>query len=114
MITKEKKEMLYPDLAVNEQGHLTIAGHDAVSLAEEYKTALFVMNVDKFRQNCRVYTDTMRECFGDDALPLYASKALCFTGIYRLVNECGMGTDIVSPGELYTASKAGFPLSKCR
>lgn len=112
MITKEKKEMLYPDLAVNEQGHLTIAGHDAVSLAEEYKTALFVMNVDKFRQNCRVYTDTMRECFGDDALPLYASKALCFTGIYRLVNECGMGTDIVSPGELYTASKAGFPLSK--
>jgi len=104
--------MLYPYLSVNEKGHLTIAGHDTVDLAERYGTALFVLNVDRLRENCRVYVNTMKECFGEDSMPLFASKSLSFTGIYRLVNECGMGTDIVSPGELYTALRAGFPMEK--
>lgn len=112
MLTKEKKKMLYSDLDINSKGHLTIAGYDTVTLAEKYGTALFVMNVDKFRENCRVYTDTMKECFGEGSFPLFASKALSFTGIYKLVAECGLGTDIVSPGELYTAKKAGFPMEK--
>lgn len=104
--------MLYPFLSVNKQGHLTVADHDTVVLAKKYGTALFVMNVDRLRENCALYVNTMRECFGEKAMPLFASKALSFTGIYRLVNECGMGTDIVSPGELYTAIKSGFPMEK--
>lgn len=104
--------MLYPFLSVNKQGHLTVADHDTVTLAKKYGTALFVMNVDRLRENCALYVNTMRECFGEKAMPLFASKALSFTGIYRLVNECGMGTDIVSPGELYTAIKSGFPMEK--
>ena len=104
--------MLYPYLSVNEKGHLTIADHDTVDLAKKYGTALFVLNVDRLRENCRVYVDTMKECFGEESMPLFASKSLSFTGIYRLVNECGMGTDIVSPGELYTALHAGFPMEK--
>lgn len=112
MITEEKKKFLTPDLSVNECGHLTIAGKDAVRLAQTYGTALFVMNVDRFRENCRVYTQTMKECFGSEAMPLLASKALCFTGIYQLAVECGLGTDLVSPGELYTAVKAEFPMEK--
>lgn len=104
--------MLYPYLSVNEKGHLTIADHDTVDLAQKYGTALFVLNVDRLRENCRVYLDTMKECFGEDSMPLFASKSLSFTGIYKLVSECGMGTDIVSPGELYTALRAGFPMEK--
>lgn len=104
--------MLYPYLSVNEKGHLTIADHDTVDLAKRYGTALFVLNVDRLRENCRVYVETMKECFGEASLPLFASKSLSFTGIYRLVSECGMGTDIVSPGELYTALRAGFPMEK--
>ena len=45
-------------------------------------------------------------------MPLFASKALCFKALYQIVAEEGMGTDIVSPGELYTAKAAGFPLEK--
>ncbi|MBQ7364540.1 MAG: diaminopimelate decarboxylase [Clostridia bacterium] len=104
--------MLYPYLSTNENGHLTIAGHDTVSLAQKYGTALFVLNVDRLQENCRIYVDTLRECFGDNAMPLFASKSLSFTGIYTLMNRFGMGTDIVSCGELYTAKKAGFPLEK--
>lgn len=104
--------MLYPNLKVNGKGHLEIAGHDTVSLAEKYGTALYVIDEDRLRDNCRLYVNSMKECFGNGAMPLYASKALCFTGIYRIVAECGMGTDIVSSGELYTAVKAKFPLEK--
>ena len=104
--------MLYSYLAVNEKGHLTVAGHDTVTLAKKYGTALFVLNVDRLQENCRVYLDTMREAFGDRALPLFASKSLSFTGIYTLMKRFGMGTDIVSCGELYTAKKAGFPMEK--
>lgn len=112
MKIREKKKLLTPDLDINEKGHLTIAGRDAVALAEKYKTALFVMNVERFRENCAIYRRTMKECFGPDALPLFASKSLCFTGLYQLVNECGLGTDLVSPGEIYTAFHAGFPMQK--
>ena len=104
--------MLYSNLSVNDKGHLEIAGHDTVELAAKYGTALYVMDEDKLRENCRVYVDSMKKYFGEDSMPLYASKALCFTEIYRIVSECGMGTDIVSSGELYTAIKAGFPLEK--
>lgn len=102
--------MLYSNLTVNGQGHLAIAGHDTVELAKKYGTALFVLDEDKLRENCALYVDSMKKYFGENAMPLYASKALCFTGIYRIVNECGMGTDLVSAGELYTAAKSGFPL----
>ncbi|MGN1095341.1 MAG: diaminopimelate decarboxylase family protein, partial [Eubacteriales bacterium] len=104
--------MLYPNLSVNEKGHLQIAGHDTVSLAEKYGTALYVIDEDMLRANCRLYIESMKKHFGEGSMPLYASKALCFTGIYRIVAECGMGTDIVSSGELYTAVRAGFPLEK--
>ncbi len=104
--------MLYPNLTINENGHLAIAGFDTVDLAKKYGTALYVIDEDRLRQNCRLYVNSMKKHFGEDSMPLYASKALCFTGIYRIVAECGMGTDIVSSGELYTAIKAGFPLEK--
>lgn len=104
--------MLYSYLSTNELGHLTIADHDTVTLAQKYGTALFVLNVDQLEENCRVYVDTLKECFGENAMPLFASKSLSFTGIYTLMNRFGMGTDIVSCGELYTAQKAGFPLKK--
>lgn len=104
--------MLYENLAINNEGHLTIDGLDAVSLAAEYGTPLYVLDEDVIRRNCRTYVTAMHECFGPDAAPLYASKALCFKGIYPVVESEGMCVDVVSPGEIYTASAAGFPAEK--
>ena len=42
--------------------------------------------------------------------PLYASKAMSIKRIYQIMAEENMGVDVVSPGELYTAVKAGFPM----
>ncbi len=43
---------------------------------------------------------------------MYASKALSIKRIYKIMAEEGMGVDVVSRGELYTAVKAGFPMEK--
>ena len=104
--------MLYSNLTVNKEGHLTIGGIDAVSLASEYGTPLYVLDEDVIRNNCRTYVNAMHECFGQASSPLFASKALCFKGIYPVVQEEGLCVDVVSPGEIYTALAAGFPAEK--
>lgn len=104
--------MLYSNLSVNNAGHLSIAGLDAVDLAAEYGTPLYVLDEDVIRRKCRTYVDAMHECFGPDSAPLFASKALCFKGIYPIVQSEGMCVDVVSPGEIYTALAAGFPAEK--
>ena len=101
--------MLYPHLAVNEQHHLTIGGLDTLSIAREYGTPCYVLDENVIRSRCRVYREACAEAFGPKALPLFASKALCFTGMYKIIAEEGLGIDCVSGGELYTAAKAGFP-----
>ena len=91
---------------------MCFAGLDTVLLAKKYGTPLFLIDEDKIRQNARTYINAMRKYFGGDSGPLLASKALCFSEIYRIAASEGMRTDIVSPGELYIAHKAGFPMER--
>ena len=104
--------ILYDHFDINGQGHLTVGGLDAVELAKEYGTPAYVLDENVIRQNCRTYKKAATEHFGADALPLYASKALCITEMYRIAAEEGLGIDCVSGGELYTARKAGFPAER--
>lgn len=104
--------MLYDNLAVNEQGHLTVGGLDTVALAEEFGAPLYVLDEDKLRENCRTYVQALRENMPEGSYPLFAGKALCFKGLYLVLNEEGMGADVVSPGEIYTALAGGFPAEK--
>ena len=101
--------LLYNHLSVNTDGHLAIGGLDTLELAREFGTPAYVMDEDAIRAQMRTYLNAAHSYFGADALPLYASKALCFAGIYRIAAEEGMGVDCVSGGELYTAKVAGFP-----
>ena len=102
--------MICDNLGINEKGHLTFAGRDTVELAEKYGTPAYIMDEEKIREKCRIYKKAMAEYFGGESFPLFASKSLCFKQIYRIMKEEGMGIDVVSPGELYTAASAGFPL----
>ena len=104
--------IIHSHFDVNEKGHLTIGGADSTELAREFGTPAYILDENVIRENCRTYLRAAREYFGADALPLYASKALCFTKIYKIAAEEGMGVDCVSGGELYTAKKASFPADK--
>ena len=102
--------MLYQNLGVNEDGHLTFAGFDTVTLANEYGTPLMVMDENLIRSRCREYKNAMASHLPAGSKPLYASKAFAVKRIYEIMKEENMGVDVVSIGELYTAKMAGFPL----
>ena len=104
--------MICDNLSVNAEGHLCLGGADVCLLAKKHGTPLYLMDENKIREKCRIYVDAMKEAFGEDALPLYASKAASFKQMYRIIMSEGMGTDLVSSGELYTAQSVGFPLEK--
>ena len=68
--------MLHENIGINEKGHLAFAGCDTVELAGKYGTPLYLLDENRIRCNCRVYTSAMREFFGGDSGPLFASKAI--------------------------------------
>ncbi len=99
------------NIDVNAEGHLSFAGQDTVLLAKEYGTPLYLMDENRIRMNCAVYRDAFAKYFPEGSRPLYASKACCFMELYRIIGSESFGADVVSPGEIYTAKKAGFDLS---
>lgn len=102
--------MLYDNLGINDQGHLTFGNMDTVTLAQQYGTPLLLMDEQRVRNRCREYIQAMADHLPAGSKPLYASKALSFKGMYRIMEQEGMGVDVVSPGELYTAVAAGYSM----
>ena len=97
---------------INNKGHLEIGGMDTVELAEQYGTPLYVYDEEYIRNMMRTYHDTLQKEYDGKGLVFYASKAFSCMGMYKLADSEGLGADVVSGGELYTALKAGFPAEK--
>ncbi len=94
-------------MRINELGHLEIGGCDSVALASEFGTPLYVLDEADFRQNCREYHNSFTVKYGSQVI--YACKSLLNLAVCRMVDEEGLGLDVVSGGELFTALAAGFP-----
>ena len=104
--------MLYKNLAVNEAGHLTVGGFDTTDLAAQFGTPLMLLDETVIRGRCREYISAMSAHLPAGSRPLYASKALSLKRLYEIMKEEGMGIDVVSVGEMFTALQAGYPLEK--
>ena len=92
--------------------NLTIGGINAVALAQEYGTPLYVLDENKIRQNCSSYVASMDKYYDGNGRILFASKAMCISELCRIVADEKLGLDVVSGGEMYTAYKSGFPMDK--
>ncbi len=103
--------MLYDNIEIKD-GRLFFAGADTVKLAAEYGTPLYLMDENKIREKCREYKSALDAYASDGSCAIYASKACSFGGIYRIIAEEGLGADVVSAGEIFTAKSAGFPMEK--
>lgn len=104
--------MYSPCLSINEEGHLAISGCDAVKLAQEYGTPLYVMSEDEIRRVCKSYVESFQEFYNGHGKPVYASKAFSCKEMCRIVTSEGLDVEVVSGGELYTALEAGVPGSR--
>ena len=100
------------NLVISPEGHLILGGVDAVALAKEYHTPLYVMEEDVVRSAMRAYRRSMEEFYQGHGLVCYASKAFCCKEMCRIAMAEGLGLDVVSGGELYTALSVGFPSEK--
>ncbi len=103
---------IHDNISLDKNNILTFAGHNTEKLAKKYGTPLYLLDEQRIRERCKLYKNAMAEAFGDSSYPLFAGKALCFKGIYKIMQEEQMGIDIVSSGELYTAQKGGFPMER--
>ena len=92
---------------INERGRLEIGGCDAVELAREFGTPVYVVAEDDLRARARAFLEALAARHRDYDV-LFASKAFPCTAVYRLLAEEGLACDVASGGELFLALRAGF------
>ena len=107
-----KRLPLFPiNSAVNDQGHLVIGGCDVTELAAEFGTPLYLYDENTLRAKCREFRTEFETRYPSVQI-IYAGKAYSNVVLLRLVQEEGLGLDVVSEGELAIAKKAKFPMDK--
>lgn len=87
------------------------AGCDTVELAKKYGTPLYLMSEDYIKDRCREIREDFIERH-EDTRAVFASKAFLTKEMARIIKGEGIGMDVVSGGELYTAIQVDFPMEK--
>ncbi|HMK53609.1 MAG TPA: diaminopimelate decarboxylase [Methanobacteriaceae archaeon] len=95
----------------NDKGHLAIGGADALDLAQEYGTPLYVIDEMRVRDNYRRVYNAFSHEYKNFQI-FYAAKANTNLAVLRILEEEGSGIDAVSPGEIYTSLLSGFEAEK--
>ena len=90
---------------------LSIGGVSTQTLVKTYQTPLYVYDEALIQKNCRDYL-THFDCLNGKNRIAYASKAFLPLYMCRLIQQEGLYLDVVSEGELYTASRANFPMAR--
>ncbi|AFY73950.1 diaminopimelate decarboxylase [Synechococcus sp. PCC 7502] len=91
----------------NANDHLEIGGCDVVELVEQYGSPLYILDELSLRTACQQYRDGFKSYYHGESQVIYASKAWNCLAICAIVASEGLGIDVVSGGELYTALQAG-------
>ncbi len=91
----------------NKKGNLDIGGADAMELASEYGTPLYVIDEMRVRDNYQRVHQAFSNEYANFQI-FYAAKANTNLAVMRILEQEGSGIDAVSPGEIYTALLAGF------
>ena len=95
---------------VSEDGHIWLGGCDTVELAARFGTPLWTIDEQTIRESVESYRKGLRDYEG--AQIFYAGKAFLCLSMCHLVRELGLGLDVVSEGELYTAIQAQLPAER--
>jgi diaminopimelate decarboxylase len=100
---------LFPLTAeVSNKGHLAIGGCDAVELAAEFGTPLYIFDESSLRQRCGEFKHEFSQRYAD-SMVIYASKAFINKALAIIFKEEGLGLDVVSGGEISIARSVDFP-----
>jgi diaminopimelate decarboxylase len=96
---------------VTEGGHLTLGGCDAVELAGEFGTPLYVFDEETLRGQCRAFQHEFQSRY-NNSIVAYAAKAYLGRALAGIIAQEGMSLDVVSGGELAVAASVSFPAER--
>lgn len=106
------KLTLFPlTAAVSNTGQLTIGGADVAAMATEFGTPLYVFDEVTLRRKCQEFTGEFGRRYADTTI-VYAAKAFINRALLKIIQEEGLGLDVVSAGEMAIAQSVGFPMNK--
>jgi len=88
-------------------GHLTVDGVDAVGLAEQHGTPLYVFSEKRIADNTRNLRSAVESVHSRVKI-CYASKANSNMAVLDAVRRAGGDIEVNSGGELFKAKKIGF------
>ncbi|MBD2134550.1 MAG: diaminopimelate decarboxylase [Sphaerospermopsis kisseleviana] len=97
---------------VNRDDFLEIGGCDVTKLVQQFGSPLYILDETTLRTACQQYRDTFKKYYKGESQVLYASKAWNCLAVCAIVASEGLGIDVVSGGELYTALEAGVSPEK--
>ena len=100
------------DFLAVRKNRLLLAGRDAAELAERYGTPLYIYGKDRILERYARLEAALARHSPLQTRICYAMKANPHRGILRLLQRRGAWIDAVSPCEVETALKAGFPAER--
>ncbi|MBD2338534.1 diaminopimelate decarboxylase [Calothrix sp. FACHB-156] len=110
--TSPNQELLPLTAKVNNHGCLEIGGCDITTLVKQFGSPLYILDEETLRSACQQYRDAFKQYYQGESQVLYASKAWNCLAVCAIVADEGLGIDVVSGGELYTALNAGVSPEK--
>ncbi|MEH2064830.1 MAG: diaminopimelate decarboxylase [Nostoc sp.] len=106
------QELLPLTARVNHHDFLEIGGCDVTTLVEQFGSPLYILDEETLRSACQQYRDAFKQYYKGESQVLYASKAWNCLAVCAIAGSEGLGIDVVSGGELYTALEAGVSPDK--
>ncbi|MCI0488460.1 MAG: diaminopimelate decarboxylase [Blastocatellia bacterium] len=103
----ERSQTELPDYLKARDGRLAIDGVDALKLASEYGTPLYVFSEKRIVENTRALRQAVERIHPRVKL-CYAAKANSNMAVLAAVLRAGGDIEVNSGGELFKAKKAGF------
>jgi diaminopimelate decarboxylase len=112
-VTLSPNQQLLPlTSTVNSKDCLEIGGCDVTTLVQQFGSPLYIVDEETLRTACRQYRDSFKHYYKGESQVIYASKAWSCLAVCAIVASEGLGIDVVSGGELYTALTAGVASDK--
>lgn len=103
---------MLPDSArINSDGCLEIADINIPNLIKEWGSPLYILDYLTLKNKANAFVDVLSEFYPNFEV-LYAAKANLNIGLLNVLSDFGLGVDVVSEGELFSALKSKMDTNK--
>jgi diaminopimelate decarboxylase len=106
-LTLSPNQQLLPLTAQANGEILEIGGCSVPQLVEQFGSPLYILDESTLVAAAQQYRQALAQYYPGASQVLYASKAWSCLAVCAIVHREGLGIDVVSAGELYTAIQAG-------